>query len=46
MYPGSDDRDLMGSKQADGGRPVSTKEVGWKRSSITLARDRETSAGC
>lgn len=30
LYPGSDGEDLTGSKQAEGDRPVSTKEVGWK----------------
>lgn len=36
LYPGSDGEDLMGSKQAEGGRPVPTKEVGWKSSSVKL----------
>lgn len=36
LYPGSDGEDLMGSKQAEGGRPVATKEVGWERSLVRL----------
>lgn len=41
MYPGSDGVDLTGSKQAEGGRPVSTKEVRRKRSSFRLTADSE-----